>query len=636
MKTLIELFEKSAAKFSENPLLWEKTNDQYTPSSYRKIHGQVILLGAGLYSSGLGRGDRVGLLSEGRNSWLISELAVLYCGAINVPLSVRLEPAELKFRLEHSEAKMVIVSSGQASKISGIIDNLPLIETVIYLDDKADYGAKEVNYSDLIKAGEGYLESDENRKSFESVYNSVLPDDIANISYTSGTTADPKGIMLSHLNYATNVIQANTVLEIGEDYKTLAILPWDHSFAHTACLYTFMMKGASVASVQSGRTPMETLRNIPVNIKEFKPEIMMSVPSLSKNFRKNIEKGIEAKGAVTESLFNLGLRIAESYNGNGWNRGKGWKIFLKPLYALFDISLFSKVREAFGGKLKFFIGGGALLDLELQRFFHAIGIPVYQGYGLTEAAPVISANCPEAVKFGSSGRIVKYLEVRICDAEGNNLPDGEKGEIVVRGGNVMKGYWKNQKASEETLKDGWLHTGDMGYFSHDGFLYVLGRFKSLLIGNDGEKYSPEGIEEAIVEQSAFIDQVMLYNNQDPYTVGMIVPNIQTLNRWLEKQGLEPGSDEATNKSLEMIQQEINAFRKGGKFDGQFPERWLPSAIAVLPEAFTEQNHLLNSTMKMVRGKITEHFKKELDYLYTAEAREIKNRMNIQVIKSWYS
>ncbi len=184
------------------------------------------------------------------------------------------------------------------------------------------------------------------------------------------------------------------------------------------------------------------------------------------------------------------------------------------------------MREAFGGKLKFFIGGGALLDNELQRFFYAIGIPVYQGYGLTEAAPVISANCPEAVKFGSSGKLVKYLDVKICDSDGNTLAPGEKGEIVVRGDNVMKGYWKNQKATEEVLKNGWLHTGDMGYFSPDGFIYVLGRFKSLLIGNDGEKFSPEGIEEAIVEQSAFIDQVMLYNNQDPYTVGMIVPNIR--------------------------------------------------------------------------------------------------------------
>ena len=632
MKTLIELFEKSVEKYPDNPLLWEKIKDKYIPASYREVHRQIILAGAGLLASGLQKGDRVGLLSEGRNSWLISELAVLYCGAINVPLSVKLEAPELKFRLEHSGSKMVIVSAGQAGKIAEVLEGLPDIKSVIHLDDKSKLDAKDLLFSDLIRKGEAFLESQENRKLFEETWQSVGPDDIANISYTSGTTADPKGIMLSHLNYTTNVIQANTVLEIHQDYKTLALLPWDHSFAHTACLYTFMLKGASVGSVQSGRTPMETLRNVPINIREFKPDIMMSVPALSKNFRKNIEKGIEAKGPFTEKLFNLGLKVAIAYNGDGWNRGRGWRMFLKPIYALFDKIIFSKICEGFGGKLKFFIGGGALLDLELQRFFFAIGTPVYQGYGLTEAAPVISANCPEAVKFGSSGKIVKYLEVKICDSEGNSLPAGEKGEIVVKGDNVMKGYWGNPKATEETLKNGWLYTGDMGYFSPDGFLYVLGRFKSLLIGNDGEKFSPEGIEEAMVEQSAFIDQVMLYNNQDPYTIGMIVPNMFAINRLLEKLSLIPGSLEGNLKSLEIIQQEINAYRKGGKYEGQFPERWLPAAMAVLPEAFTEQNHLLNSTLKMVRGKITEHFRKELDYVYTPEAKEIKNRMNIQSIQ----
>jgi len=361
---------------------------------------------------------------------------------------------------------------------------------------------------------------------------------------------------------------------------------------------------------------------------------MMSVPALSKNFRKNIEKGIQAKGKITEMLFNHGLKVAYHYNGDGWNRGKGWRILLKPEYALLDKILFSKIREGFGGNLKFFIGGGALLDIELQRFFFAIGAPVYQGYGLTEAAPVISANSPQAVKFGSSGKPVKYLDVKICDSDDKELPAGKKGEIVVKGENVMKGYWKNPKASEESLKDGWLYTGDLGYLSPDGYLYVLGRFKSLLIGNDGEKFSPEGIEEAIVDQSFYIDQAMLYNNQNPYTVGLIVPNISAINKTLSKLGFIPNSAEGVNKSLEIIKQEIDAYRKGGRSEGLFPERWIPTAIIILPEAFTEQNHLLNSTMKMVRGKIMEYFKPEMDYIYTPEAKEIINSKNIASIKKW--
>lgn len=634
MRTLIELFETSVIKFANNPLLWEKRTDRYEPSTYREIREQVLEFGAGLFSLHLQKGQRVGLLSEGRNSWLVSELGIFYCGAVNVPLSVKLEAPELKFRLVHSESKIVIVSAGQASKIAEVIADIPEIEYVIHLDPIEKPGTKDLSFEYIRKKGADYLQSEINRFNFEAVWKNVQPDDLANISYTSGTTADPKGIMLTHLNYTANVIQANTVLTIHEDYKTLAILPWDHSFAHTACLYTFMYRGASVGSVQTGRTPMETLRNVPVNIKEFGPDILMSVPALSKNFRKSIEKGIQEKGKFTEMLFRHGLKIAYRYNGQGWNRGKGWRALCKPEYALFDKILFSKIRQGFGGRLKFFIGGGALLDIELQRFFFAIGIPVYQGYGLTEAAPVISANCPEAVKFGSSGRPVKYLDVKICDEGGREVPAGEKGEIVVRGENTMKGYWRNPKATEEALKDGWLHTGDMGYLSKDVYLYVSGRFKSLLIGNDGEKFSPEGIEEAIIDQSPYIDQAMLYNNQNAFTVGFLVPNIAAVNRQLLRQGIEPGSEEGTLKSLEMIKLEIDAYRAGGRFEGKFPERWLPTAIVVLPEAFTEQNHLLNSTLKMVRGKISEYFNREMNFIYTPEAKDITNKINIDSIKKW--
>jgi long-chain acyl-CoA synthetase len=634
MRTLIELFESRVEKFPNNPLLWEKPKDRYIPSTYREIQQQVYEFGAGLFSLGLAKGERVGLLSEGRNSWLVSELGIFYCGAVNVPLSVKLESPELKFRLVHSGSKMLIVSAGQASKIAEVVNELPDIEYIIHLDFLENPGPKDRSFEDIKSEGREFLTSDENKSRFEAVWQNVQPDDLANISYTSGTTADPKGIMLTHVNYTVNVIQANTVLEIFEDYKTLAILPWDHSFAHTGCLYTFMYKGASIGSVQTGKTPMETLRNVPANIQEFKPDIMMSVPALSKNFRKSIEKGIQAKGKISELLFHHGLKVAYLYNGEGWNRGKGWRVLLKPEYALLDKILFSKIRQAFGGKLKFFIGGGALLDIELQRFFFAIGVPVFQAYGLTEAAPAISANCPEEAKLGSSGKPVKYLEIKICDVDGTEVSVGEKGEIVVKGENVMKGYWKNPNATAETLKNGWLHTGDLGYLGSDGYLYVLGRFKSLLIGNDGEKFSPEGIEEAIIDQSPYIDQAMLYNNQNPYTVGLIVPNISSINHSLIRHGLKPGSPEGVKKSLEMLKSEIDAYRKGGKFEGMFPERWLPTAIIVLPEAFTEHNHLLNSTLKMVRGKITEYFKTEMEYIYTVEAKDITNIKNIESIKKW--
>jgi long-chain acyl-CoA synthetase len=397
-----------------------------------------------------------------------------------------------------------------------------------------------------------------------------------------------------------------------------------------------MMKGASVASIQSGKTPLETLRNVPQNIQEIKPHIMMSVPALSKNFRKNIEKGIQSKGAFTEKLFNHALKVSYAYNGDGWNKGRGWRALLKPEVMLFDKIIFSKIRANFGGNLQFFIGGGALLDIELQRFFSAIGVPVFQGYGLTEASPIISANCPEHVKFGSSGKVVKYLECKIVDNDNLELPAGQKGEIIVKGGNVMKGYWNNPKSTSETIVDGWLHTGDMGYLAKDGYLYVMGRFKSLLIGNDGEKYSPEGIEEAIVDQSPIIEQAMLYNNQNPYTVGVFVPNMAEISRQLEKLGISSKSEAGHVKALELLKNEVDQYKKGGKYENMFPERWLPACMLVLPEAFTEQNHMMNSTMKIVRGKITERFSKEIDFLYTPEAKNIVNPMNIASMKKWFN
>ncbi|NIA29868.1 MAG: AMP-binding protein, partial [Actinobacteria bacterium] len=357
----------------------------------------------------------------------------------------------------------------------------------------------------------------------------------------------------------------------------------------------------------------------------------LSVPALAQNFRKNIEKGIRQKGPKVEKLFQRALKNAYAYNADGWSRGKGLRFLRKPLLLFFDKILFSKIREGFGGRLEFFIGGGALLDIELQRFFYAIGIPMFQGYGLTEAAPIISVNVPKRHKLGSSGTLVKNLELKICDDNGKEVPVGEEGEIVVKGENVMAGYWKNEKATRETIRDGWLYTGDIGYLDQDRFLYVLGREKSLLISSDGEKYSPEGIEEAMVSHSNYIDQVMLYNNQSPYTIALIVPNREALVRWLEENNLACHSKEGQKAALKLLQEQIDQFKEDGQYAGQFPTKWLPSAFAVLGEGFTEQNRFLNSTLKMVRSRIAEFYKNRMDYLFTPEGKDIFNHQNLTII-----
>ncbi len=630
MKTIIDLFEESVNKFPNNPFIWEKETNEYNATSYKETQDEVHRLAAGLLSLGVKRGDKIALLSEGRKLWVISELAILYTGSVNIPLSIKLEGADLLFRLEHSESTIIFVSKNQSSKIDSIRDKLPLIKKIIYLDSVENMCTNDLFIGDLFKLGDEFLK--ENKDKLIETYQAIQPNDYANISYTSGTTADPKGIILSHRNYTANVEQALTLMDIPESYRTLIILPLDHCFGHVAGIYSFMSKGASIATVQTGKTPLDTLKNIPINIKEIKPNLMLSVPALAKNFKKNIEGGIRAKGPIAEKLFNHALKLSYNYNKEGWNRGKGFTFLYKPLLSIYDKILFQKIREGFGGKLDFFIGGGALLDIDLQRFFYAIGMPMFQGYGLSEATPIISSNSLKKHKFGSSGHLVKFLELKICDENGKELAIGEKGEIVVKGENVMIGYWKNPKATSETIKNGWLHTGDMGYMDKDGFLYVLGRFKSLLIASDGEKYSPEGIEESLVQHSTLVDQIILYNNQNPYTTALLVPSKESLKRALNEIQIKHDSPEAEEEAIKLIYGEIGKFKVGGEMGNMFPERWLPTTFAILDENFSEQNGLINSTMKVVRGKVEEKYQDRINHLYTPEGKNYLNQKNREIIR----
>ncbi len=631
MKTIIEMFEESVSKFSENPYVWEKITDRYEPMTYAQTKKEVYRMAAGLLSLGVKKDDKIALLSEGRRMWVISELAILYTGAVNVPLSIKLDGNDLLFRLVHSETSMIIVSGQQASKVEKLRELLPNVKRIIYLDKPEKLLDNDLSVEDVLALGDKFLK--ENPGRVEEVSRGIKPSDYANISYTSGTTADPKGIILSHRNYTANVEQALTLMDIPSYYKTLLILPLDHCFAHVAGIYSFMAKGASIATVQGGKTPMDTLKNIPINIKELKPNILLSVPALAKSFKKNIENGIRAKGPFTEKLFNHALKISYKYNKEGWNKGTGFTFIYKPLVWLYDKILFSKICEVFGGELDFFIGGGALLDIELQRFYYAIGIPMLQGYGLSEATPIISSNSLKRHKLGSSGHLVKYLDLKICDENGNELPIGEKGEIVVRGENVMVGYWKNEKATAETVRDGWLYTGDMGYMDKDGFLYVLGRFKSLLISSDGEKYSPEGIEETLIQYSKYIENVVLHNNQKPYTTALIVPSKEALKKAVIGKGLDYESVDAAKEAVAIIYNEIARFKPGGEFADMFPERWLPATFALLDEPFTEQNGLVNSTMKVVRGKVEKMYSNRLENLYTPTGKNILNDQNLSVASS---
>lgn len=628
--TIIDFVEQYTAKYGNETFLREKVDGVWKETSFNTTREEAHILAAGFMSMGLEKGDKVALISEGRNYWIFSELGILYAGAVNVPLSFKLESdTDLTFRINHSDARFVIASQTQIDKIRRVIDRCPKVEKVIVMDP-IELKDGEIYIGDIRAAGKEYLK--EHQDLLLERMASVGPDDYANISYTSGTTADPKGILLTHRNYTANVDQALSVISIDRGDVMLIILPLDHCFAHVAGFYVMMKCGGSIATVPCGKSTVSLLKNIPTAIKEVRPHVLLSVPTLSRNFKKSFDNAIKKSGPFVEKLYEFGIKNAETYNREYYNAGKPcWKMWWrKPINAVIDKLVFSKVREGFGGRIKFFVGGGALLDIELQRYYCAIGMPVFQGYGLSEATPVICSNSMGHARFGSSGRVVKPMDIKICDEDGKEIPNGETGEIVIRGENVMAGYWKNPEATAKTIVDGWLHTGDRGYICKEDpeYLYVTGRFKSLLIASDGEKYSPEGYEDSLADGSKFIETSMLYNNQSPYTVVLVIPNKTLLAEEVKKAGLDPGSLEGKKAQLSIIKEEVDAYRPGGRRAGMFPERWLPASVIVGDTPFTEQNGMLNTTMKMVRGKVEKFYADRIEYAMTVEGKDIMNQKNI--------
>lgn len=628
--TIIDFVEQYTAKYGDETFLREKVDGVWKETSFNTTREEAHILAAGFMSMGLEKGDKVALISEGRNYWIFSELGILYAGAVNVPLSFKLESdIDLTFRINHSDARFVIASQTQIDKIRRVIDRCPKVEKVIVMDP-IELKDGEIYIGDIMAAGKEYLK--EHQDLLLERMASVGPDDYANISYTSGTTADPKGILLTHRNYTANVDQALSVISIDRGDVMLIILPLDHCFAHVAGFYVMMKCGGSIATVPCGKSTVSLLKNIPTAIKEVRPHVLLSVPTLSRNFKKSFDSAIKKSGSFVEKLYEFGIKNAETYNREYYNAGKPcWKMWWrKPINAVIDKLVFSKVREGFGGRIKFFVGGGALLDIELQRYYCAIGMPVFQGYGLSEATPVICSNSMGHARFGSSGRVVKPMDIKICDEDGKEIPNGETGEIVIRGENVMAGYWKNPEATAKTIVDGWLHTGDRGYICKEDpeYLYVTGRFKSLLIASDGEKYSPEGYEDSLADGSKFIETSMLYNNQSPYTVVLVIPNKTLLAEEVKKAGLDPGSLEGKKAQLSIIKEEVDAYRPGGRRAGMFPERWLPASVIVGDTPFTEQNGMLNTTMKMVRGKVEKFYADRIEYAMTVEGKDIMNQKNI--------
>ena len=487
MQTIVEMFEHTVAQYPDHNFILENQGQGYRGMTFAEVHAAVLSLSQGLVEMGVRPGDRVAILSENRAEWMLADLAAIYAGAIVVTLSAKLiEGQDLLVRLQNSGAESIFVSRIQLPKIERLKSETSL-KRIFCFDD--------TSYQDLLQRGK---QTSSNAPIFQPE-----PSTPALIIYTSGTTGMPKGVVLSHGACVAHTIKHQRIGDFRPDSCTLALLPLDHCLFHSF-FYQALADGAAIAMPQQGNSPLEAMLHLTNNIQEVHPDTLIVVPALLQTF----------------------------------------KVLLTQQHIADDIEA---VRRFFGGRLRYFIAGGALTDAETETFFMNLGLPIHIGYGMTEVTAGISRSCPEQHRTGSVGRpATLQQDVRIVDETGQDCPPMKSGEILYRGETLMSGYWHNPEATREVMTDdGWFHTGDLGHLDADGFLFIDGRVKSLLISNSGEKYSPEGIESSILETSPYIQQVMLYNQQSPCTIALVVPAIEAIRTALRKQSLtldtEPSS-----------------------------------------------------------------------------------------------
>ncbi|MDR1420661.1 MAG: AMP-binding protein [Treponema sp.] len=638
VRTVIELLRGAAREYGQRPYLGGKTGDEWIRYSYRDTDRLSDAFALSLISLGLERNENIAILSEGRPSWVIAEFGVLKAGCVSVPLSTKLQGEEIIFRLDHSESRVLLISENNFRKGAEILDKVKKRPVLVCLSPKNSRteelcgkfslaGGKDIFYYDELAAkGEEFLSAGGGegpllRGKLEEITGSIGPDDTVTISYTSGTTGNPKGIMLSHRNYLHNAFAAAAIVKVEEGWKSLIMLPLDHSFAHTVGIYIFLFRCLAMYFPDSQGGPLAAMRNLPSNLKEVNPDLLLTVPALSGNFMKKMIQGVAAKGKFINGIFERGVRAGIARAGNGFAR-PALPARVKNFFpwAAANALVFPSLRRFFGRDIKFCIGGGALLEIRQQEFFNAIGVPVYQGYGLTENAPIICSNSRERHKFGTSGVIIPGLDVRIMKDETAGCAVGEIGQIVTRGGSVMKGYYKNAEATAATVVDGWLWSGDLGFLDADGFLVVTGREKALLIAADGEKYSPETIEEAVINTSKFIDQIMVYNEQCKFTSALVTVDALELSAAVKAAGITGVSDGDMDHVIDILRDDLAAFRNT-ESGGAIPVQWRPASFAVIPEAFGEENGLVNSTMKLVRHKVRDFYRSRIDEIYAGPAAD---------------
>ena len=586
---LVLMFFEQVERYGDRPFLWMKRGGTYAPLTWRDTAARVSALARGLKTLGVAPGDRVVLVSENRPLWLVADIAIMAVGAITVPAYVTNTPEDHLHVLGDSGAKGAIVSTRQlAERVLAAADQADGMEFVAGLDPPDvghDRRVKVLHLDDVLERGRTGSEN------IAELARRWKRSDTACIIYTSGTGGAPKGVMLHHGAILHNCAGAREALmELGlDDEVFLSFLPLSHSYEHTAGQFFPMSIGAQIYYAEG----VETLAT---NMREARPTIMTAVPRLYETMHGRILRGVHKAGGVKEKLFRKALELGT----RRYQRGGGLPPGQRLVDAVLDKLVRDKVRAGFGGRLKALVSGGAPLNADIGLFFTALGLRILQGYGQTEAAPVVTANRPNKVKIHTVGPPLPGVQVKIA----------ADGEILVRGELVMQGYWRNPEATAEAIRDGWLHTGDVGVIDSDGYLTITDRKKDIIVGSGGDNVSPQRIEGMLTVEPE-IAQAMVYGDRRPHLVGLLVPDTVWMKTWA-KDHKKPAElralagDKAFLRALDAAVKRVN---------GRLSKVERVRRFAVADAPFTIENAQMTPTLKIRRHKIKAVYGERLEALY---------------------
>ncbi len=587
--TLSQIFINTIKEYPKDGLLQYKKEGRYLPISTRLFGETVREIALGLKALGVERGDKLVILSENRPEWVMVDFANLCLGGVTVPIYPTLMPEQVKYIIEDSEAKIVVCSSGALwDKVRAVRKALGRVKHYILMDGPAPDGV--LTLESLREKGR--RAAAERPGLFEETALSVKPDDLASIIYTSGTTGVPKGVLLTHGNFVSNVKTLTAIVAFDVRDTVLSFLPLSHVLERMTT-FSFLYKGCSIAYAESVETVAE-------NLLEVRPQIMISVPRLFDKIYAKVMDTILAGSSLKKKIFFWALRTGKKYSGRRLE-GKPVSALLKAKNGLAGKLVFAKILAKTGGRVRFFVSGGAPLSKDIAEFFFAIGLTILEGYGLTETAPVLAVNTFDKIRLGTVGMPIPGIELRIA----------ADGEIIVRGPNVMKGYFKKEAETREVLIDGWLYTGDIGHLDPDGFLVITDRKKDLIITAGGKNVAPQPIENLLKTIPLVANAVVIGGNRK-FIAALIVPDFEKLVAYAKEARIPFASRRELIVRPEAVDFIMAAIDRASAHLAPF-ER--VRKIALLDRDFEIEAGEMTPTLKVRRTIVEAKYKDDIDALY---------------------